>query len=452
MPLLDLPDDALLRILEAADYDLNVLKSDKRMHGMSPRAIARYWAHRIITNNSIDTVDPYHRLSIMRIIEIVARGHPAHGQMVARRKKQFDRVSATGDAVGPMYQDEDGTGASVLGISLSGTPRFATDPQPRSNRMSSLRDAILEAARDETSAAHAALLVRAPFINDIVHNRVLRRTAVPGLIRDHTGGLVRNVQERRYASPPLIREAAMLLFTILRPAIVRAIRSETIGGAPIYTETGRALELLVQQIGCEEPGIGDMPFGEQTMLQYWIDQYVAGGASRDLVVSRSGPMCFWRTSCVKNFSGAFQYNGDARRGHVRPVQLRDFSADLYWDTSVAENMTGMFASCAFNGAIDHLDVSRVRSFRSMFWSNRVFDRPLSSWRTSSARTMAHMFGNAASFDRPIESWDVARVGDMREMFQGARAFNRPLARWNASGHVHAPTMFDTDAQRRRTLA
>jgi hypothetical protein len=248
-----------------------------------------------------------------------------------------------------------------------------------------LRGTILEIADDPADPVHDALVVRAP---------ILRRIARAG-----DAGAAH----------------ATLLLELLRPSIVRAIKSECVEGQYLYrglveTEMQTLVELIgnsaIRSRNDRPPLLPDvvtyaresaLPFRERTMLR------------------ARGPLCFWDTSHVDDLFHLF----DGTR----------FSSDLMWPTQNVVRMDFAFARSTFNGKIGHLYVGRVQSMDDMFAQNREFNQPIGDWDVRNVRSMFFMFYEAAAFDQPIGKWVVGNVRDMGFMFKGARLFNQEIGSW-----------------------
>jgi len=78
----------------------------------------------------------------------------------------------------------------------------------------------------------------------------------------------------------------------------------------------------------------------------------------------------------------------------------------------------------------------------MFYSARVFDCDLSSWRTLSLKGMEGMFAGAWHFNSDLRDWDVSRLRSMRTVFMGAHAFNGDVSAWDVRNCSSFENMFE----------
>lgn len=107
-------------------------------------------------------------------------------------------------------------------------------------------------------------------------------------------------------------------------------------------------------------------------------------------------------------------------------------------------------ACKFNASIAGWDVSKVKNFERMFFTNpyngaTIFNGNLSTWNTGAVTSMNKMFGTGAvwtsvGFNNPsIATWNTSNVRNMYLMFGGYRhgkcefattAFNQEISNWN----------------------
>lgn len=91
--------------------------------------------------------------------------------------------------------------------------------------------------------------------------------------------------------------------------------------------------------------------------------------------------------------------------------------------AVRESMENYGHDCDLN----HLDVSRVTNFRSIF-QNLPFCGNISNWDVSNAITMERMF-EGSFFNGNISKWNVSNVVSMSYMFANS-CFNNDISAWN----------------------
>ncbi len=107
-----------------------------------------------------------------------------------------------------------------------------------------------------------------------------------------------------------------------------------------------------------------------------------------------------------------------------------------WNTANVIDMSGMFASSAFNKNIAEWNTGNVASMRGMFASTESFDQPIGKWDTSKVTDMSWMFYGSKKFNQPlpvncknITEWNTGNVASVSGMFYLASAFNQTI-RWN----------------------
>ena len=401
-----LPPHALLRILELSDYNLSLLRVNRFMRSLPAHhraallapGLEQRMAHAMLTSETARVSSwlgtDYVALNVDKVVDVVA------------------------GRIGAQW----------------------------------LRDALLAAARDDTSPSHAAMLVRASLFKD-----VSRLTTID----------------------PDRARAPTELFAALTPSIKREIRKERIGDEYIFADysDGR-MDDLVDLVGGDpdvrvgplvyEPWADDVELPDYTESDTDDDddddmprKYQHGGRGhsgplmssrevaemyhrenidprndreesirraiafycgvsgvewRDTIIEAYGPISFWRTSAVTGMSFLFDWRAYAEIVDDDVDTVRRFSANLYWDTRNVTHMERTFAEGEFDGKLDHLDVSRVTTFHETFRDAQEFNQPLRSWNTSSATDVSRMFHGARRFDQPIETWDMRRLESIDSMF------------------------------------
>ena len=177
-----------------------------------------------------------------------------------------------------------------------------------------------------------------------------------------------------------------------------------------------------------------------------VNDWIAGGAAKQLVVKTYGPIERWNTTNVTNmftlFSSATMFNDDISRwdtANVENMSFMFFNATSFdqdiggWDTSNVTDMSNMFAEAtSFNGDIDAWNTANVTNMSGMFDTATSFNGNISLWITTNVNDMNYMFFNANSFNGNIGGWDTANVTTMVGMFSGANQFNQDIGGWDTS--------------------
>jgi hypothetical protein len=335
----ELPDALLLRILEEADLEPTADMTSSHVAGLFGRMGGAATVARLLityewkpdagssreskSRMTLMLPEEHMRLNVHRIVELVARG----GQLTGRT------LPCTCCNVYYSTRSECAAGDKKASVTRNAE---------------ALRDAILDAAREPTNPSHAAMLVRASFIRDVVES------------------------DEPHIHPHL-KDAAETLFDAMRPWIVAAIRSERIGGEyPHRDADEEMMEFLVSSIGRSRGRDAGVGYARAAMVKRInsntisaeIATYIERAPSmRDTsdglftgkgvdILKRHGPLSFWRTSHVTDLSNALD-----------GVSL---SADLYWDTSNVTKLNKTFANSSFRGKIGHWDTSRVTEAKDTF--------------------------------------------------------------------------------------
>jgi hypothetical protein len=411
----NMPDNAILNIIEHLDYDLSLFLLSKRFASVIPMGnVANYIARKLVTcvpdhavNNGMWLPDACVNLNVHRILYVVIRGAKA---------------------------------ANV---------------KP-------LRDAIMRLATNKEDDAHHALLVRAPFFRMIEHHEDQRITQE---IKDAARELF---DELRPSIESAIRSERIGSRHLYAKATDEQMRRlvDSIGLKPLksYKDlAGAVVGYVRDHIGLRASRL----LRPEALAAYlpWSTLQESNPGPRHVDVY--GPLCFWDTSSVERADGIFsppsalsvaeQQDADPEDITQTLPALARFSADLYWSTNKCTSLNSTFAHCVFNGRIGHLDVSRVKSMNSLFRSNSVFNQPLGKWDVSSVVDTEFMFRRAISFNQPLDSWrftpvdfrgvrpeyvNLSKGRRMRHMFQDAISFNQPLESWNLTGVIDTSGMFD----------
>jgi hypothetical protein len=425
-----LSDDMLRRIVIATGYDPTFLRVNKRTYGLEC-GIGAHWLRMLISacdtepsvasdkkpgvrlatsthrakNRAFPVTEYYlqflplyaRRLNVHRIVELVARGSL--------------------DDAGALHQ--------------------------------AVRAAAVRACEDQRDPLHGAMLVRAASLMDVVYIRTIRATDdsdPDSRCRMVARGNLdwQQPSRKKNAPPPLtwkqVRATAMLMLEKLKPAILAAIRTESIDGKPAFANEAQ-VESARCNIGLQACMYGDA-LGIHALdahtLRFMVLMYM-DPETRPEIVRKWGPLSFFATSSVQTISGLFHaatyVGGITRYGPSATcdtlcavANLRRFSGDLFWDTGQVRRMVSAFAESAFNGRIDHWNVSRVETMAKLFEGNVVFNRPLAAWNTRRVASFNATFRGARKFDHSLRAWDVGNAKDTRHMFTGTDAPKPPLSK------------------------
>jgi surface protein len=244
-----------------------------------------------------------------------------------------------------------------------------------------------------------------------------------------------------------------------------------------------------------------------------LDQWEVTNKLTEMQVMFQGCTAFdvdlsgWDVSKVTNFNSTFRActaftNGGAALAWTINTDDEDgvdMSSMFYaceafnqpltgWDTSNVISMAYMFyfntLDSVFNQSLNHFDVSKVATFRAMFFGANAFNNgeagnaqqaPLTwtlstdaevdidirdmfrdavafnqnlPWNTVRVTLMDNAFDGATVFDGNVEDWNTANCTSMVSAFASTGAFNQSIADWdtaaceNMSGMFNAATAFN----------
>lgn len=123
-----------------------------------------------------------------------------------------------------------------------------------------------------------------------------------------------------------------------------------------------------------------------------------------------------------------------------------FNGDISrWDVSNVKTMDFLFYKSLFNGDISQWDVSNVKSMECMF-RDSPFNRDISQWDVSNVIDLRGLFASSV-FTGDISGWNVSKVENMRGMFMDS-IFNGDLSKWDVSRTRTMDQMFEHAAFQR----
>jgi hypothetical protein len=129
---------------------------------------------------------------------------------------------------------------------------------------------------------------------------------------------------------------------------------------------------------------------------------------------------YWDTSAATSMTGMFFGN-------------LEFRGDLStWDMSGVTNTSGMFAESGIEGTIENWNVGKVEAASSMFENAMGLstepELDLSRWNMVSCRDFTSMFEDSAVVDSGVGKWKLREDADTTKMFAGTK-FKGDLTRW-----------------------
>jgi hypothetical protein len=229
----------------------------------------------------------------------------------------------------------------------------------------------------------------------------------------------------------------------LHARLVASLRTSTVNGDPMYAALGR-LESLATEIVSTLKGAGFKKIGGSEIdLGKTVKAFIGLSVEARTEHARVyGPMCIWDVSGTKVFTETCkQFMFDLEDGEVK---LGTFNSDLYWDTSAATTMKGMFLlNDEFKGDLSTWDVSHVENMRQMFTSSGIENSGIGSWDVRALQNASRMFEHAIYIlpSLYLSGWNIGNCSNMTKMFAGSSVTDNGIARWNLRADAKTDEMF-----------
>ena len=206
--------------------------------------------------------------------------------------------------------------------------------------------------------------------------------------------------------------------------LVASLQRATVGGKPMYfADEAQNQGLASLIVGLMEKGVKRAPV--TSPLFGFIANFVRlSAAERQRHAEKHGPMCLWDVSQISDFSGAC---------------TQKLSTDLFWDTSAATSMSGMFkGNTEFRGDVSTWDVSGVLTMDEMFAGSGIVDG-VGSWDVGELQSARRMFAGAlhVSPTLRLSRWNVGKCTDLSSMFAGSSVTDNGIGEWKL--HAEAKT-------------
>ena len=209
--------------------------------------------------------------------------------------------------------------------------------------------------------------------------------------------------------------------------LAASLQRATVGGKPMYFADEAQNQRLASLI------VGFMEKGEKRApvtfpLFGFIANFVRlSDAERQRHAEKHGPMCLWDVSHVSDFSGAC---------------TAKLSSDLFWDTSAATSMRGMFkGNTEFRGDVSTWDVSGVRTMDEMFAGSGIVDG-VGSWDVGELQSARSMFAGALHVSPALRlsRWNVGKCTDLSSMFAGSSVTDNGIGEWKLHAEANTTEM------------
>lgn len=117
-----------------------------------------------------------------------------------------------------------------------------------------------------------------------------------------------------------------------------------------------------------------------------------------------------------------------------------------WDVAGVQDMSWMFAQSDFTGDISKWNTHNVITMQCMFRDSQ-FNSDISNWDVSRVITMGSMFSNS-KFNQALGTWDTSTIEKMHHMFK-CSSFNQEISNCNVSKvksfvEMFSQSVFDRD--------
>lgn len=462
-----LPENVVMMILRRADYDLNVLRTCKDLSMLGAAQFADYWLGRIIhaeeTTLNHEAAPPTSKLSKRweraDSVKVQSDGRSAATRRVVATEFLLQRLVSSAAKRLNVHR--------ILEIVAHGIIITRSEV---TGRQSEIYQAVMRACSDPTSALHASMLTRFPYILDVAFRRVRKPSdAFEGALIGETAEVRRaaraalrpdrdvmcTVHARRWdefasrlagvrrdtARPPDVRTGELMRQTYgvdevtmrekwlvhiaaarevirrLKPHVETAVRQETIFGRPVYTEQAD-VDAAVMNIGL---GWGSyythlapvMRPSQREEMRMFLLRYM-DPVTRPWVVRTVGPVSFWHISGLRSAGDLFN-----------PAS---YPSTYDADTDVRQ----YFAETGPCGGLRYFRLEILTGTEPNEQAQRNLGGFSSGlyWDTSLLESLAGTFSNG-SFAGPIGHWNVSRVKTMRRTFESNTAFDpSTIIQWN----------------------
>jgi surface protein len=221
-----------------------------------------------------------------------------------------------------------------------------------------------------------------------------------------------------------VRAVAVQLIESARGQLLESLKRATVNGAPMYEEHERLAGEVIERL----KGGGYPPITyekgqwgpSENHLGAEVQEFV-GSARYQRAQCNYGPLCLWDVSAVTDLYYSCATNPP-------------FSSDLYWNTSQATCMSGVFHSnTEFKGDLSTWDVSNVKKTDSMFSESGIQNSGIAYWNTASLQDASHMFSHSSLLPEvDLSKWNTKNCEDMRHMFAKTAIVDSGIGRWNVS--------------------
>jgi hypothetical protein len=187
----------------------------------------------------------------------------------------------------------------------------------------------------------------------------------------------------------------------------------------MYNDPDRLADEVIERL---KKGRTYMPVGPGVEVQAFLRSTASERAK-----CANGPLCLWDVSAIKDFHYACASSSNAP----------PFSSDLYWSTSLATSMQGVFYSnTEFKGDLSTWDVSNVKMMRSMFANSGIQNSGIAYWNTACLQDASYMFSESGLRpDVDLSKWNTKNCRDMSSMFENTAIVDSGIGRWDVSSVV-----------------
>jgi hypothetical protein len=211
-----------------------------------------------------------------------------------------------------------------------------------------------------------------------------------------------------------VQAVAVQIIESARGPLIESLKRATVKGEPMYDDPDRLADEVIERL---KKGKTYLQVGPGVEVQAFLRSTASERAK-----CANGPLCLWDVSAIKDFHYACASSSNAP----------PFSSDLYWSTSSATSMQGVFYSnTEFKGDLSTWDVSNVKMMRSMFANSGIQNSGIAYWNTACLQDASYMFSESGLRpDVDLSKWNTKHCSDMDSMFKKTAIVNSGIGRWD----------------------
>jgi hypothetical protein len=220
----------------------------------------------------------------------------------------------------------------------------------------------------------------------------------------------------------------------LREKLAASIKRATVRGEPMYANPDALASNVIRKLksGTKLPS----PVLRESVFSTVYEFATLGQSGRTKHAETYGPMCLWDMSATKSWDNGFT---------TRANRQMALSSDLYWDTSAATSMTGMFfGNLEFRGDLSTWDMSGVTNTSGMFAESGI-EGTIENWNVGKVEAASSMFENAMGLstepELDLSRWNMVSCRDFTSMFEDSAVVDSGVGKWKLREDADTTKMF-----------